>query len=156
MGQWIEPTFRPLVSTGNMVWQSSPHFWLAKFLSAHLGTLFGIEGGEENIISLAEHIQNSGLPVGAGFALSSVFLYCPAMCIHSAVLRKETGSWRLPTQLFVSYSILAYAAAWLDLCYSAGCIAASHQISSSLALCRVLTFKKSPTSLTVKICLSGP
>jgi len=113
MGQWIEPAFAPF----GLDWKYGVAI-LTSFLAREvfvgtLGTLFGIEGGEENIISLAEHIQNSGLPVGAGFALL-VFFSIALQCVSTlAVLRKETGSWRLPTQLFVSYSILAYAAAWL-------------------------------------------
>jgi ferrous iron transport protein B len=113
MGQWIEPVFSPF----GLDWKYGVAI-LTSFLAREvfvgtLGTLFGIEGGEENIISLAEHIQNSGLPVGAGFALL-VFFSIALQCVSTlAVLRKETGSWRLPTQLFISYSILAYAAAWL-------------------------------------------
>lgn len=113
MGQWIEPAFAPF----GLDWKYGVAI-LTSFLAREvfvgtLGTLFGIEGGEENIISLAEHIQNSGLPVGAGFALL-VFFSIALQCVSTlAVLRKETGSWRLPAQLFVSYSILAYAAAWL-------------------------------------------
>lgn len=113
MGHWIEPAFAPF----GLDWKYGVAI-LTSFLAREvfvgtLGTLFGIEGGEENIISLAEHIQNSGLPVGAGFALL-VFFSIALQCVSTlAVLRKETGSWRLPTQLFVSYSILAYAAAWL-------------------------------------------
>jgi ferrous iron transport protein B len=113
VGQWIEPVFAPF----GLDWKYGVAI-LTSFLAREvfvgtLGTLFGIEGGEENIISLAEHIQNSGLPIGAGFALL-VFFSIALQCVSTlAVLRRETGSWRLPTQLFVSYSILAYAAAWL-------------------------------------------
>jgi ferrous iron transport protein B len=113
MGQWIEPLFAPF----GLDWKYGVAI-LTSFLAREvfvgtLGTLFGIEGGEENIISLAEHIQNSGLPVGAGFALL-VFFSIALQCVSTlAVLRRESGSWRLPTQLFISYSILAYAAAWL-------------------------------------------
>jgi len=113
MGKWIEPAFAPF----GLDWKYGVAI-LTSFLAREvfvgtLGTLFGIEGGEENIISLAEHIQNSGLPIGAGFALL-VFFSIALQCVSTlAVLRKETGSWRLPAQLFVSYSILAYAAAWL-------------------------------------------
>ncbi len=113
MGQWIEPLFSPF----GLDWKYGVAI-LTSFLAREvfvgtLGTLFGIEGGEENIISLAEHIQNSGLPIGAGFALL-VFFSIALQCVSTlAVLRRETGSWRLPTQLFVSYSIFAYAAAWL-------------------------------------------
>ena len=113
MGQWIEPLFSPF----GLDWKYGVAI-LTSFLAREvfvgtLGTLFGIEGGEENIISLAEHIQNSGLPIGAGFALL-VFFSIALQCVSTlAVLRRETGSWRLPTQLFISYSIFAYAAAWL-------------------------------------------
>jgi ferrous iron transport protein B len=113
MGQWIEPVFAPF----GLDWKYGVAI-LTSFLAREvfvgtLGTLFGIEGGEENIISLAEHIQNSGLPIGAGFALL-VFFSIALQCVSTlAVLRKETGSWRLPTQLFISYSIFAYVAAWI-------------------------------------------
>ena len=30
-----------------------------------------------------------------------------------AVLRRETGSWKLPLQMFVGYGLLAYGAAFL-------------------------------------------
>ena len=113
MGRWIEPLFAPF----GLDWKYGVAI-LTSFLAREvfvgtLGTLFGIEGGEENIISLAEHIQNSGLPVGAGFALL-VFFSIALQCVSTmAVLRKETGSWRLPVQMFISYSVLAYVAAWI-------------------------------------------
>lgn len=113
MGKIIEPAFAPF----GLDWKYGVAI-LTSFLAREvfvgtLGTLFGIEGGEENIISLVEHIQNSGLPIGAGFALL-VFFSIALQCVSTlAVLRRETGSWRLPTQLFVSYSIFAYGAAWL-------------------------------------------
>jgi len=113
MGQFIEPLFSPF----GLDWKYGVAI-LSSFLAREvfvgtLGTLFGIEGGEENIISLAEHIQNSGLPIGAGFALL-VFFSIALQCVSTlAVLRRETGSWRLPLQMFASYSLLAYSAAWL-------------------------------------------
>jgi len=113
MGQFIEPLFAPF----GLDWKYGVAI-LSSFLAREvfvgtLGTLFGIEGGEENIISLAEHIQNSGLPIGAGFALL-VFFSIALQCVSTlAVLRRETNSWRLPAQLFVSYSIFAYSAAWV-------------------------------------------
>ena len=113
MGKLIEPAFAPF----GLDWKYGVAI-LTSFLAREvfvgtLGTLFGIEGGEENVISLVAHIQNSGLPIGAGFALL-VFFSIALQCVSTlAVLRRETGSWRLPIQLFVSYSIFAYGAAWL-------------------------------------------
>ena len=76
-----------------------------------LGTMFGIEGAQEDFSSLAQQIQDSGLPLASGAALL-VFFAIALQCISTlAVLQRETGSWRLPVQLFVSYSILAYIAA---------------------------------------------
>ena len=80
MGRWIGPLFSPF----GLDWKYGVAI-LTSFLAREvfvgtLGTLFGIEGGEENVISLAEHIQNGGgLPVGADtllvFSLSPFSVY---------------------------------------------------------------------------------
>ena len=111
MGQWIEPVFAPF----GLDWRYGVAI-LSSFLAREvfvgtLGTLFGIEGAEENFTSLAQQIQDSGLPLGAGAALL-VFFAIALQCVSTlAVLQRETGSWRLPIQLFISYSIFAYIAA---------------------------------------------
>ena len=111
MGQWIEPVFAPF----GLDWRYGVAI-LSSFLAREvfvgtLGTLFGIEGAEENFTSLAQQIQESGLPLGAGAALL-VFFAIALQCVSTlAVLQRETGSWRLPAQLFVSYSIFASTAA---------------------------------------------
>ncbi|MEM1113855.1 MAG: ferrous iron transporter B [Pseudomonadota bacterium] len=113
LGRWIEPVFTPL----GLDWTYGVAI-LASFLAREvfvgtLGTLFGIEGADDDVISLAERVQASGLPLGSGFALL-VFFAIAAQCISTlAVLRRESGSWRLPVQLFVAYSLLAYGAAFL-------------------------------------------
>ena len=113
MGQWIEPVFAPF----GLDWKYGVAI-LTSFLAREvfvgtLGTLFGIEGAEENFVSLSQQIQDSGLPIGSGVALL-VFFAIALQCVSTlAVLSKETGSWRLPTQLFISYSIFAYVAAFL-------------------------------------------
>ncbi len=111
MGQWIEPLFAPF----GLDWRYGVAI-LSSFLAREvfvgtLGTMFGIEGAEENFTSLAQQIQDSGLPLGAGAALL-VFFAIALQCVSTlAVLQRETGSWRLPLQLFISYSIFAYTAA---------------------------------------------
>jgi ferrous iron transport protein B len=111
MGQWIEPVFAPF----GLDWRYGVAI-LSSFLAREvfvgtLGTMFGIDGAGENFTSLAQQIQESGLPLGAGAALL-VFFAIALQCVSTlAVLQRETGSWRLPAQLFISYSIFAYAAA---------------------------------------------
>ena len=113
IGQWIEPIFSPF----GLDWKYGVAI-LTSFLAREvfvgtLGTLFGIEDANENFASLTQQIQDSGLPLGSGLALL-VFFSIALQCVSTlAVLAKETESWRLPAQLFVSYSLLAYAAALL-------------------------------------------
>lgn len=113
LGQWIEPVFAPF----GLDWKYGVAI-LSSFLAREvfvgtLGTLFGIEDAEENFVSLTQQIQDSGLPLGSGAALL-VFFAIALQCVSTlAVMAKETGSWRLPSQLFISYSIFAYLAALL-------------------------------------------
>lgn len=113
MGHWIEPAFAPF----GLDWRYGVAI-LSSFLAREvfvgtLGTLFGIEGADDNFVSLADRIQHSGLPIGAGLALL-VFFAIALQCVSTlAILRRESGSWRLPVQLFIGYSIFAYTAAWL-------------------------------------------
>jgi ferrous iron transport protein B len=110
MGQWIEPIFEPI----GLDWRYGVAI-LTSFLAREvfvgtLGTMFGIEGSED-FASLAQQIQDSGLPLGSGAALL-VFFAIALQCVSTlAVLQRETKSWRLPIQLFISYSIFAYIAA---------------------------------------------
>lgn len=113
IGHWIEPAFSPF----GLDWKYGVAI-LTSFLAREvfvgtLGTLFGIEAAEENFVSLAEQIQNSGLTIGAGLALL-VFFAIALQCVSTlAVLRRESGSWKLPVQMFIGYMLLAYLAAWL-------------------------------------------
>jgi ferrous iron transport protein B len=112
LGRLIEPLFAPL----GLDWKYGVAI-IASFIAREvfvgtLGTLFGIEGAQENVISLAERVQASGLSLGSGFALL-VFFAIATQCVSTlAVLRRESGSWRLPVQMFAAYGLLAYGAAW--------------------------------------------
>jgi len=111
LGHIIEPVFAPI----GLDWKYGVAI-MASFLAREvfvgtLGTLFGIEGAQDNVISLSERVQASGLSVESGFALL-VFFAIAAQCVSTlAVLARETGSWRLPVQMFIGYGLFAYASA---------------------------------------------
>lgn len=113
VGHWIAPIFAPL----GLDWRYGVAI-LTSFLAREvfvgtLGTLFGIEGSDENMVPLAEHIQASGLPLASGLALL-VFFALALMCVSTLViLAKESGSRRLPLALFIAYGMLGYGAALL-------------------------------------------
>jgi len=113
MGHWIAPIFAPL----GLDWRYGVAI-LTSFLAREvfvgtLGTLFGIEGADENMVPLVEHIQASNLPLASGLALL-VFFAIALMCVSTLViLAKETRSVRLPLTLFIAYGLLGYGAAVL-------------------------------------------
>ena len=113
VGQWIEPIFEPL----GLDWRYGVAI-LVSFLAREvfvgaLGTLFGIEGADENIAGLAANIQQDGLALGAGIGLM-LFYVIALQCVATvATIRGETGSKKIAWGLFGAYGLLAYCLAWL-------------------------------------------
>ncbi|MEP2651722.1 MAG: ferrous iron transporter B [Paraglaciecola sp.] len=113
LGHWIEPIFEPL----GLDWRYGVAI-LVSFLAREvfvgaLGTLFGIEGADENISGLAANIQADGLTLGAGIGLM-LFYVLALQCVATvATLKAETGSRKIAWGLFVAYGVLAYCLAWL-------------------------------------------
>ncbi|WP_131811751.1 ferrous iron transporter B, partial [Paraglaciecola hydrolytica] len=113
IGHYIEPIFAPL----GLDWRYGVAI-LVSFLAREvfvgaLGTLFGIEGADENIAGLAENIQQDGLALGAGIGLM-LFYVVALQCVATvATIKGETGSRKIAWGLFVGYGLLAYVLAWL-------------------------------------------
>lgn len=113
IGQWIEPIFEPL----GLDWRYGVAI-LVSFLAREvfvgaLGTLFGIEGADENIAGLAANIQADGLTLGAGLGLL-IFYVIALQCVATvATLKGETGSRKIAWGLFVGYGMLAYSLAFV-------------------------------------------
>lgn len=113
IGKFIAPIFEPI----GLDWKYGVAI-IASFLAREvfvgtLGTLYGIEGAEEEFTSLAQQIQDSGISLASGVALF-VFFAIAAQCVSTlATLRRESGSWSLPAGLFVGYGVLAYSLAFV-------------------------------------------
>jgi len=111
LGRFVEPLFAPL----GLDWRYGVAI-LTSFLAREvfvgtLGTIFGIEGADENMVPLVEHIQSSGLAIGSGLALL-VFFAIALQCVSTvAILARESESNSLVIKMFVGYFIFAYAAA---------------------------------------------
>ena len=112
LGRAIEPIFAPL----DLDWRYGVAI-LASFAAREvfvgtLGTMYGIDGADENIAGLAANIQADGLSLASGMALL-VFYVIALQCASTlAVMRKEVGNNLVPIYSFVGYSLLAYIAAW--------------------------------------------
>ncbi|MBT5032569.1 MAG: ferrous iron transporter B [Proteobacteria bacterium] len=113
MGKWIEPIFAPM----DLDWRYGVAI-LASFAAREvfvgtLGTMFGIDGADENIAGLAANVQADGMSLASGAALLVFYVIALQCGATLAVMRKETGSNRIPIATFVGYSLLAYLAALL-------------------------------------------
>jgi ferrous iron transport protein B len=111
VGQFIEPIFAPLGLDWRYGVAILTSFLAREIFVGTLGTMFGIEGAEENMVPLVDQIQASGLSLSSGLALL-VFFAISLMCVSTmAVLSKESGSMSLSVKMFIAYGLLAYGAA---------------------------------------------
>ena len=110
-GQLVAPAFEPLGLDWRYGVAIMTSFLAREVFVGTLGTMFGIEGADENMVPLVDQIQSSGLPLASGVAL--LFFFAIAlMCVSTlAILSRESGSYRLAVKLFLSYCGVAYLGA---------------------------------------------
>jgi len=111
IGHFIEPVFAPM----GLDWRYGVAI-LMSFLAREvfvgaLGTLFGLEGADEDVAGLAERVQADGMTTEAGLGLM-LFYVVALQCVATvAMLKGESGSSKLSWGLYVAYGLLAYAIA---------------------------------------------
>ncbi|NVK57015.1 MAG: ferrous iron transporter B [Alteromonadaceae bacterium] len=111
LGHIIEPIFAPM----GLDWRYGVAI-LMSFLAREvfvgaLGTLFGMEGADEDVAGLAERVQADGLAPEAGIGLM-LFYVVALQCVATvAMLKGESGSAKLSWGLYVAYGVLAYVIA---------------------------------------------
>ncbi len=108
IGKLIEPIFEPLGLDWKYGVAVIVSFLAREVFVGTLGTLFGIEGAGDDVTGLVDNIQASGLTMASGVALL-VFFALAMQCVSTlATLKRESGSSKLPTQVFITYTLLAY------------------------------------------------
>ncbi|MDC8831972.1 ferrous iron transporter B [Alteromonas gilva] len=111
LGHIIEPVFAPM----GLDWRYGVAI-LMSFLAREvfvgaLGTLFGMDGADEDVAGLAERVQADGLAPEAGIGLM-LFYVVALQCVATvAMLKGESGSAKLSWGLYVAYGVLAYVIA---------------------------------------------
>jgi len=112
IGHFIEPIFTPLGIDWRYGVAILMSFLAREVFVGALGTLFNIEGADENIAGLAANIQQDGLTFGAGIGIL-LFYVVALQCVATvATLKAETGSTKLVLGLVAGYGILAYLLAF--------------------------------------------
>ncbi len=110
-GKLVEPVFAPLGLDWRYGVAIMTSFLAREVFVGTLGTMFGIENSDDNVMPLAEQIQASGMSIASGVALL-VFFAIALMCVSTmAILSKESRSKTLPLKLFAVYGVAAYVLA---------------------------------------------
>ena len=117
LGRVIEPVIAPLGFDWRIGVGILGAFAAREVFVSTLGIVFGIEGADEESVSLRSSLQNARRADGAplmspltGVSLM-VFFVLACQCMSTlVVVRKESGGWRWPLFMFGYMSVLAYVA----------------------------------------------
>jgi ferrous iron transport protein B len=111
LGRTVEPIIKPLGFDWRIGIGLITSLAAREVIVGTLGTIYGIEGGDESSMGLQEALrQNLDLP---GAVALLVFFAFAMQCLSTvAVVRRETGGWKYPAYQFAYMTALAFVAAF--------------------------------------------
>ena len=116
VGKAVEPVIEPLGFNWKIGIGLITSLAAREVIVGTLGTIYGIEGGEEGGDEGSPGLQQAlkqDLTPGGAVALLIFFAFALQCMSTVAVVRRETGGWRLPLLQFATMLALAYAGAWM-------------------------------------------
>ncbi len=111
MGRTIEPVIKPLGFDWKIGVGLVTSLAAREVIVGTLGTLNGIEG-DENSVGLQEALRED-LTLGGAVALLVFFAFAMQCMSTVAMVRRETGGWKIPILQFTYMGLLAYVGAFL-------------------------------------------
>lgn len=111
LGRTIEPVIKPLGFDWRIGIGLVTSLAAREVIVGTLGTIYGIEGGDESSMGLQEALrQNLDFP---GAVALLVFFAFAMQCFSTiAVVKRETGGWKLPAYQFAYMTALAFVSAF--------------------------------------------
>jgi len=121
VGHALEPIIEPLGFDWKIGIGLITSFAAREVVVSTLATIYNIEGGEEDIVSLTDAMNRdinpkTGKPQFTALVAISlmVFFVFAAQCMATfAIIRSETNSWKWPAFMIIYMSLLAYFASLL-------------------------------------------
>jgi len=110
VGRTIEPAIKPLGFDWRIGIGLVTSLAAREVIVGTLGTIYGIEDGGEGSVGLQEALRQS-LDLPGALALLVFFAFAMQCFSTIAVVKRETGGWRLPVYQFAYMSGLAYVSA---------------------------------------------
>ncbi len=112
LGRTIEPVIQPLGFNWKIGIGLISSLAAREVIVGTLGTIYGIEGGDENKRGLQTALQKD-LTLGGAVALLVFFAFAMQCMSTVAVVRRETGGWKWPAIQFAYMTGLAYFCAFI-------------------------------------------
>lgn len=112
MGRALEPVIEPLGFDWKIGVGLVTSLAAREVIVGTLGTLYGIEGGDEDSLGLQEALRQD-LTLGGGVALLVFFAFAMQCMSTVAMVRRETGGWKIPILQFTYMGVLAYVGAFV-------------------------------------------
>ncbi len=111
IGSFIEPVLRPIGFNLEMTIALVPGMAAREVAVGALGTIYAVQGGEDNVAGLAATLQAAWtLPMALSFL--AWYVYAPQCFATLATVRRETNSWKWTVFLFAYLMGLAYFASF--------------------------------------------
>jgi ferrous iron transport protein B len=111
IGHFVEPVIQPLGFNWKIGIGLITSLAAREVIVGTLGTIYGIEGTSSEV-GLQQALQ-SDLTLGGAVALLIFFAFAMQCMSTSAVVRRETGSWKWPAIQFGYMTLIAYVCAFL-------------------------------------------
>ncbi len=116
LAAWIGHTLQPLLAPIGFNWQISvaliPGMAAREVAVASLGTVYAIEGGKEAAAQIGETLAHQW-SLATALSVLVWYIFAPQCASTLAVIRRETGSWKLMALTFGYMLALAYAGAFI-------------------------------------------
>ena len=110
IGALLEPLLRPIGFNLEISIALIPGMAAREVAIGALGTVYAVQGGEENVDGLAATLQ-SAWPLPTALAFLAWYVFAPQCFATLATVRRETNSWGWTAFMFGYLIALAYAAA---------------------------------------------
>jgi ferrous iron transport protein B len=120
IGALLEPLLAPIGFNLEIAIALIPGMAAREVAVGALGTVYAVQGGEENVEGLASVLQ-SAWPLPTALAFLAWYVFAPQCFATLATIRRETNAWKWTVFAFVYLMGMAYAAAGL-----------THVVSSAL------------------------
>ncbi len=110
IGSAIEPLVAPIGFNHEIAMSLLPAMAAREVAVAALGTIYALDGADEDSTGLVERLRGSW-PLPTALAFLAWFVFAPQCLSTLAVVKRETGGWKWPLFMFGYLFALAYVAA---------------------------------------------